>query len=520
MNNPNTTLKNLNRQLTLKCKLTLLTAAVLLVLPFFFVSDRAAAQKLILPPTLRTSPFKVGEKLTYSISFEKFNNAGYAELYVVSRGRLSGKDAVELHGKIKTNELVSAAFYLLDESRQTFAAAENGHPLYVRKTQNSGVLPEDTITNYLSAPTENYDILSLIYSLRYFGAEGIYPLAENGRLYTINFQTTGSEAVRTDAGEFETTLATVTSDYLTEKNITNLRINFSKDEQKVPVMIRFKTAKGEFKASLASVQTLATETAADLPPPTPFPTPQPTAAPKPVATPTPYIDNQPLSADFPFVLGESLEYQISTNSRIVGNIVLQAAERKQSAGVDGLALTAVVTAAAPGNQLFKPGDSVRTTVNPDFLTPQRSEIKFTGTLASLNQTTTFDQKNGAVSVNNSGRIEMPVGTHSLLSLIYAIRAFNLKPSKDPTNPVNDTRVAVFWENQPYIFTLRPSSADLINVKGEKVSAQLISINSGNPTLDALNLRLWLGNDENRLPLRLTLGNYQIDLVEAGNLKVK
>ena len=114
--------------------------------------------------------------------------------------------------------------------------------------------------------------------------------------------------------------------------------------------------------------------------------------------------------------------------------------------------------------------------------------------------------------NNGNQIEIPVGTHSILSLAYAVRSFNLKPSKDLTNPVNDTRVAVFLDTKAYVFTLSPSTADIITLQGEKVSAQQISISTGNPAIDVLNLRLWLSNDEKRLPLRLAAGQYQADLI--------
>ena len=99
-----------------------------------------------------------------------------------------------------------------------------------------------------------------------------------------------------------------------------------------------------------------------------------------------------------------------------------------------------------------------------------------------------------------------------MSLVYAIRSFNLKPSKDETNPINDTRVAVFLGTQPYVFTLRPANADLITQKGEKISAQLVTIITGNPTVDAQGLRVWLSNDLKRVPLRLTFGTFQADLI--------
>jgi len=125
-----------------------------------------------------------------------------------------------------------------------------------------------------------------------------------------------------------------------------------------------------------------------------------------------------------------------------------------------------------------------------------------------------------VIFNGANRANVPVGTHSILSLVYAIRAFNLKPSKDPNNPVNDTRVAVFIDSKAYVVTLRPSNAEIINLQGEKISAQLITVSTGNPIFDQYNLRLWLGNTDKRLPLRLSFGNFQADLISEKQIPPK
>jgi hypothetical protein len=101
-----------------------------------------------------------------------------------------------------------------------------------------------------------------------------------------------------------------------------------------------------------------------------------------------------------------------------------------------------------------------------------------------------------------------------------MRSFNLRPSKDPKNPVNDTRVAVFWESKAYVFTLRPSDPEDIAINGEKVSAQLITINTGSAQLDALALKVWLST-EGRVPLRFSFGTFQADLIsQTSNLAKK
>lgn len=453
--------------------------------------------------------FKIGERLTYTVGFEKFSNAAYAELYTVSRGKIGDAEVVELRSRIKTLDFLSAAFYLVDESRTIYATPDTGMPLYIARTQNIGGLPKETIQNNLSAPTGNYDLITMIYRIRQSEGSGSFNIFEGERAYPVTFQLTGNEKVKTDAGEFDTTTHSVQCEYFTEIGMRELRINLSTDEAKVPVAIRFRTNKGEFRARVASIQNVEPQVE-----PVPTPVPISTPRPPPVPTPTPrsYIDNQPLSPDLSFVLGETLEYRISAGGQPVGTFVLQAAERRQFQAADSLLLSAVVTDASNAGGLFSKNDSIRAQVNPETLSPRKLDINLTGSLSSLNQSVLFDERTNIIAFKGSGQVESPAGTHSILSLLYALRSFNLKPSRDSTNPINDTRVAVFWESRPYIFTLRPSPADIITLNGVKVSAQLVAITTQHPQLDSLNIKIWLSNDERRVPLRFSAGPYQADLI--------
>lgn len=500
-------------------KLKTLVGFLVLSCAFFSFGSQfrfVSAQNPTVKPPVAQNLFRVGERITYNISFGKFDNIGYAEMFVVSSGKLGNKDAVELRSKIKTNSLVSAAFYEIDETRVTYVSAETGMPLYTKNIENSGVLPKETVKNYLINPTTEYDLLSAIYQIRRAGGNGTFNFSEDERIFNFTVSTNGSEKIKTDGGEFETNFAAVQGQYLIEKGIKDLKINFTADENKVPVLIRFKTDKGEFRVSLASLQLIEPEGETS-PTPTPIQTPRPQVTPKPIPTPVPYQDNQPLLRELPFELGESLDYQITQNNQNIGSFRLQANERKQFQGQDSLFLTATVTS-SQDNAIFKVNDAIIANVNPDTLAPQQIVVKFNGSLSSFNQITQFDQKTGFITLNGTNRMESPVGTHSLLSLIYAIRSFNLKPSKDPNNPVNDTRVAVFWDKQPYIFILRPSNAEIINLRGEKVSAQLITVVTGNQQLDMQGIRLWLGNDDKRLPLRFSIGAFKADLITESQIK--
>jgi hypothetical protein len=152
--------------------------------------------------------------------------------------------------------------------------------------------------------------------------------------------------------------------------------------------------------------------------------------------------------------------------------------------------------------------------------PYQFDARFTGTLSGFNQSVKFDQDRGTAIFGGANQTQVPLNTHSLLSLVYAMRSFNLKPSWDTKNPVMDTRVSVFYDTQFYVFTLRPLEAEIINLRNEKVPAQMITIITGNPQLDSLNLKVWLSNTEKRLPLRFSIGSYQADLVSETVIQPK
>lgn len=465
------------------------------------------------------TPFQIGERLTYNISFAKFDNAAYAEVYVVSNGKLADKNAYELSAKLKSNGLLSAAFYLLDETRTTFVAADTGLPLYVRHTTRITGLPKETISSFINSPTTNFDLLSVIYKVRNAGGAGTFAVQENGKNYNFDFTATGGEIVKVIGSEFETTISTVQSAYLNDLGITDFRINFTNDDRKIPVQIRFKTLKGDFNARIASIQNLEPTLDPELTP-TPIPIVTLVRTPTPEPTPPPYIENQPLTDDLAFDLGETLTYKVSNLGNQVGTVTLQAKERTLFNDEDSLLLTAKVTGIEQGKPPFLLNEAIEGRVDPSTLTPISIDLKFAGLFSSYNQSTIFDSEKGFALVGGKKQIEIPVGTHSILSLAYAVRSFNLKPSLDPTNPVNDTRVAVFFGEDSYVLTLRPQTAEIINLKGEKVGAQLITIRTGNPSIDSLNIRLWLGNGSKRVPLRLMIGNYQADLVDFSAIPLK
>jgi hypothetical protein len=381
------------------------------------------------------------------------------------------------------------------------------------------VAPKESVANYGSTPAPGLDLLTLIFRVRLNGGVGSFVLSEGERTFPVTLQPVGGEKLKTDAGEFDTTVSTVESEYFTELGIRGLRVNFSNDDNRLPVLARFRTPKGEFRALLSGVHVPEPEPELT-PTPSPIVTPRPVTTPRPAPSPVPYVDDQPLSVELGFAIGETLRYRVTSGGRVLGEMTLRARERKQFKGVDSLLLAAEFSSVQPGNGLFTNGDSITTRVDPETLSPIDLTIRMSGPLSSLNRSAEFDQRTGTITFGGTNRVDAPVGTHNIISLLYAARSFNLKPSKDLNNPVNDTRVAVFWNERAYVFTLRPSEVELIDLNGEKVPAQRISISSGVPALDQHGIKFWLGTDGRRLPLRFTFGAYQADLLAEARTPAK
>jgi hypothetical protein len=476
---------------------------VAITVALWFGSDGSCF--LVAAQSETTSFPRVGERLTYNISFDKFPNVAFAETYVASRGRIGGKEAIEIQSKLKTLNFLTMDHLTADTIRTTYVSPTDGTPVYVRNTDSSIGAPIETVTNYADKGG-SFDLISLLFKIRASGGAGSFTMFENDKTYNVSFHTMGAETVKSDAGDFLANIVEVKSEYLTDNGFLGLKISLAGEGTPIPVQFRLKTRKGELRGVIASIQLAAPEAT---PSPSAVPTQTPRPTPRPTTTPVAYVNDQPL-VGMPFTLGENLVYTVTSGPRNIGSVTLSVKERKLVREKDNVLLTATVTNTT-GGELFRTGNGFRSNVSPETLSPDDLEMKFDGPLAAFSQSARFDQSRSVVTIGGQ-RVDVPVGTHNILSLIYAMRLYNLNLSK--INPIKDTRVAVFWQGRAHVFTLRPLDPQEITIGGQKLSAQQINVSTGNQQLDALSLKVWLSNDERRLPLRFSIGNYRLELVLA------
>ena len=181
------------------------------------------------------------------------------------------------------------------------------------------------------------------------------------------------------------------------------------------------------------------------PPVTVVATPTPTPRPKATPTPTPSIE------DWPFKIGEQLNYQVflGGSNTPVGLATFQVRARSRYFDRDGLYLMVTAETTGAVARLFVAKDTVESYVDPKSLLPYRTVLSLVEGKRRLNQTLTVNQDRGNATTEKGQRIDIPVGTHDYLSFFYVVRTFNLSPSRRQRYP--DARG---WKTKDYVHHCR------------------------------------------------------------------
>ena len=192
----------------------------------------------------------------------------------------------------------------------------------------------------------------------------------------------------------------------------------------------------------------------------------------------------------------------------MGTASFQVRGRQRYFDHDGvfLSVTAQTTGAAAA--LFVARDQIESYVDPKALLPFRTVLSLLEGRRRLNQTLTVNQDQGVATSDAGARIEIPVGTHDYLSFFYSLRTFNFAAKKRHA-------LAVLVENRPKTLFIEAQEKMVIQLGNQRVPAIGLSITTDDPEPDKYQLRLWISDDHQRLPLRLTcstkLGPLRADL---------
>lgn len=484
------------------------------------------------------APYRVGEHLTYTVAFSNFPTAAHVELLVAGRGQLYGREGVELHAHVETIGVISAALYALANNYVTFVDPSTGLPYRAQQVIREGARVADVTRDYntplgdSAIPTRQpaggapgtYDFLAALYRLRALplapGASYTLAVQNGDAAYNAEVRVTGRETVKTNVGSSNTIVTQVRVRGNDQADAYRVRVYFTDDERHVPVLITAHHRAGEIRVELASAEMTtppppANASANATPQPEPGTTPPPAGTTTPTPGPTPArtpATGQPAAAlpELPFKPGEQLNFNffLAAGPQPVGTASFQVRPRARYFNRDALLLTAVLQTTGAGQTLFPVNDHISTYVDAATLLPFRTELGLVEGKRGVRWVVSADQNGGSALFDDGTRVEMPVGTHDLVSIFYALRSFDLTPGKR-------NAVSLLVNKRPRLLFLTALQRGQITLGGQTIPAVELSLATNEPGGNRFNLRLWVSTDSRRLPLRLTaqtpLGPLRADL---------
>lgn len=486
---------------------TLIILFLAFVFPVFAQENGGQTPVLFSP-----APYRVGERLTYNVAFSNFPDAAHVEVEVMSRGMHFGREAVQLRAHVETNGVINVALFAINNDYNTYVDPATGLPFRAEESARDAIRSADSVQDF-SQPAGNeaippkqrgfpgtYDFISAFYRARALplASGAVYDLTVRGQGvdYQAELKVVGRDTIRTNVGSFP---AIVTEIKVSGSPLKNLKIYFSDDERHVPVLITARVRSGDLTAELAGSEIVK--------PPEEIPTPAPAI----VAAPAPKpAEPAALSDSLPFKIGEQLNYQvfIGSNNTPMGLASFQVRGRQRYFDHDGVFLNVTAQTTGAAATLFVARDQIDSYVDPKALLPFRTVMNLVEGRRRLNQTITLNQDTGVATTDGGARIEIPVGTHDYVSLFYVLRTFNFAAKKR-------NAISVLVENKPKTLFVEAQKRESIQLGNRTVQALALSITSDDQQPDKYQLRMWISDDRQRLPLRVTcmtkLGPLRADL---------
>ncbi len=503
-------------------RLKFATAYIALVLGAFVFSSSAQQTSQAASEPLSPAPYRVGERLTYNVSFSNFVSAAHIELLISARGMFFGREGIQVKGHIETNGVVNAALFAINNDYITYIDPESGLPYHgqqiiretTRTTETAADFNQPAGTAAIPSHSTNgftgtYDLFSVIYRIRALplnaGASYRFLVRQENQNYQVDVRVGGQESIKTNVGSFNTIETQVKVKPESGSGYTS-SVFFTDDERHVPVLAVTRVRAGRITAELAGSGFVATPPA----PPTPTPTP---------VLPTPPV-RQPLviaptkdesgAGDLPFKVGEQLNYQVFLPSikAPVASAFFHVKARSKYFDHDGFMFTLSAQTTNALQKLFVANDSMVSYVDPKTLLPFHTEFTFNEGRNRYANKLTLNQDYGTATTEKGERIEIPIGTHDYLSYFYLARTFNLSPARR-------NAISILVNNKPKTLFVTVIKRESIQLGSQNIPAISVSLTTDDPEADKFQLRAWISDDKRRLPLRLTaqteLGPIRADL---------
>jgi hypothetical protein len=222
-------------------------------------------------------PFRVGETLTYDVSWSQFLTAGTAVSRVVEKKPSSGSTAYAIVADGRPVPLVARfypVYYKMDSLLDSFSILSRETSSYSeekgRKRQSNTRFDRGARRAYYESPSESakldfeippnvQDGLATLYAIRSHafkaGERFTIPVADDGSLYSVEFETRGPERVRVPMGDVDVwNLRLTILDDKRQPAATNSGVWISTDSRRLPVKLQSDLPVGSFVLALRDAQ--------------------------------------------------------------------------------------------------------------------------------------------------------------------------------------------------------------------------------------------------------------------------
>lgn len=220
-------------------------------------------------PAKIETPFVVGERLEYEVSWSSFLVAGELVLETKERRDFNGVDGFHVSALAQSVGLVNLTVLKVKDNYDSFINATTLQPFRAEKNSRRGKKrAQGTMSldqakgkatledgSSIEIPQNTYDLASLLYAIRTMdltqGKANQFTLIEDGKLYNLTAQVEGREKITTRTGKYDTVIiSTKTANGSKEKDPYKLRIYMTTDASRLPILIRAEPTWGEIKVEL------------------------------------------------------------------------------------------------------------------------------------------------------------------------------------------------------------------------------------------------------------------------------
>jgi len=223
----------------------------------------------------RLTRLEIGERLNYALSWGKIS-AGTAVLEVVGREILGARQVIKLLHIARTNDFVSI-FYPVNNRVESFIDEEALLPARLSFKRREGkrkndievmfdqhahvvTVTTDGVTETMAVPAYVQDTLSCLYAFRSLPLSAIGDRAgldvyHDKKTYHLELQVEGFERMQTTLGAVDTIRVLAVMPFRgLFLNEGNIRVWFTNDLARIPVLMRAKVVVGSISARLTSVE--------------------------------------------------------------------------------------------------------------------------------------------------------------------------------------------------------------------------------------------------------------------------